>query len=165
METSIKEKRVLLTKEQKLKIVSEIESCQIDRKEASTKYNICGKTINTWIVQYGSSDDLVGKKYSQSERRHAAYKVITGEITTQHAARQLKVSPGTVMGWVGKFRNDIPNQNRKVDIQPEASPSSLQVDQKEIQELKIKVAALEMMVDIAERELKIEIRKKFGTKL
>lgn len=156
------------SKEQKLRIVQEVESGQLTRKEAMEKYNIIGhNTLNSWLLQFGNNPEgVVRKSHKKADQRLAAYKVITGKSTMEEIARSMQVSPAAVYKWVRKY---------KTDIQPQASPTDKQevqdlekdsdkAKQKEIEELKLKVAGLEMMIDIAEKELKIAIRKKPGTK-
>ena len=156
------------SKEQKIKIVEEIEAGLLTRKEAMEKYNIIGhQTLNSWLIQFGSSpDDVVKKQYKKADQRLAAYKIVSGEDTVDQLARTMKVSVGTVSMWVRKFKNEVPlkaktSNKRKVQ---EATSSSKE-QQKELEELRLKVAGLEMMIDIAEKDLKIDIRKKSGTKL
>ena len=66
---------IAVSKEQKTKIVEEIEAGQLTRKEAIEKYNIIGhQTLNSWLVQFGSSRDNVEKKqYKKADQRLAAY--------------------------------------------------------------------------------------------
>jgi transposase-like protein len=163
---SNKKKRSLFSKELRIKIVKEVESGQLTRHEALAKYNILStKTLNAWLVRYGISEDPINIRHSTVVRRQAAYRVITGEATAYDIAREMKISPGLVRAWVRKFRKAIHHEGQSQNSGTGASLS--QVDnahQKDLQDLKLKVAALEMMIDIAEKELKIEIRKKSGTK-
>lgn len=154
------------SKEQKIKIVEEIESGQLTRKEAMEKYNIVGhQTLNSWLIQFGANpEDVVKKQYKRADQRLAAFKIIRGEDTVDQVARTMKVSVGTVTMWVRKFKNEVPSKpDRKSKTQESSSLSKDQ--QKELEELRLKVAGLEMMIDIAEKNLKIDIRKKSGTKL
>lgn len=156
------------SKEQKIKIVEEIEAGQLTRKEAMEKYNIIGhQTLNSWLVQFGSNpDDVVKKQYKKADQRLAAYKIVSGEDTVDQVARAMKVSVGTVSMWVRKFKNEVPPKSNTSSKEKDQKASSLNEDQqKELEELLLKVAGLEMMIDIAEKDLKIDIRKKSGTKL
>jgi transposase-like protein len=156
------------SKEQKISIVKEIESGKLTRKEAREKYNIVGHgTLNSWLLQYSSNPEgMIGKQHKKAEQRLAAYKIVTGESTVDEISLAMGLTRGTVSGWVRKYKNDV-QQN---PLPPVASSQSKQVgnsdrgQQKALGELKLKVAGLEMMIDIAEKELKIDIRKKSGTK-
>ena len=71
------------SKEQKIKIVKEIEAGQLTRKEAMEKYNIVGhQTLNSWLIQFGANPaDVVKKQYKKADQRLAALKIINGEDT------------------------------------------------------------------------------------
>jgi transposase len=156
------------SKEQKIKIVQEIESGQLTRKEAMEKYNVVGNaTLNSWLRQYcDNPEGVVRKKYEKADQRLAAYKILTGESTVDEIARVMQIGSNTVSGWVRKYRKDVqqkPPSTPKKTSQEQVT--SLDKDQqKELAELRLKVAGLEMMIDIAEKDLKIDIRKKSGTK-
>jgi TolA-binding protein len=47
---------------------------------------------------------------------------------------------------------------------PAAPPQDLKTLQQQLQEAQLKIAALETMIEIAEKQYKIEIRKKPGAK-
>ncbi len=84
-----------------------------------------------------------------------------GESTMEEIARSMQVSPAAVYKWVRKYKTDIqpqPSPTGKQEVQ-DLGKDSDKAKQKEIEELKLKVAGLEMMIDIAEKELKIDIRK------
>ena len=156
------------SKEQKIRIVQEVESGQLTRKEAMEKYNIVGhNTLNSWLRQFGHNPKgIIRSQHKKSDQRLAAYRIITGESTIDEVARSMQIAPETVSGWVKKYRTDVeqkPSPAKKLDTQ-EHEKDSDKAQQKELEELRLKVAGLEMMIDIAEKELKIDIRKKPGTK-
>lgn len=156
------------SKEQKIKIVQEIDSGQLTKKEAMEKYNIVGHaTLYSWLYQFGKNPEgVVRKTHKKADQRLAAYKVIMGESTMEEIARSMQVSPAAVYKWVRRYKTDIQPQSSPTGKQEVQDPGkdSDKAKQKEIEELKLKVAGLEMMIDIAEKELKIDIRKKPGTK-
>jgi transposase-like protein len=156
------------SREQKISIVGEIESGKLTRKEAREKYNIVGHgTLNSWLLQYSSNPEgMIGKLHKKADQRLAAYKIVTGESTVDKTALAMGVTRGTVSGWVRKYKNDV-HQNLPPAVasnQFHQLSTSDKVQQKAFDELKLKIAGLEMMIDIAEKELKIDIRKKSGTK-
>lgn len=157
------------SKEQKIRIVQEIESGQLTRKEAMEKYNIVGHgTLNSWLLQYcNNPEGVVRKLYKKADQRLAAYKIITGESAVDELARSMQIASNTVSGWVRKYRKDVqqkPPSTTKEKSKEQPTGTIDKAQQKELEELRLKVAGLEMMIDIAEKELKIDIRKKPGTK-
>lgn len=153
---------LIFNQDERKKIVQEVESDQLSIREAMTKYNIINKnTLRSWLLKYGSNPtSILKEKLTQADRRKAAYLVIYKEATPAEVAAQMGVGLFSVWGWVRKYRDEVTLGNPK-----KAPQSALHSDQQnQIDDLKLKVAALEMMIDIAEKELHIEIRKKSGTK-
>ena len=155
---------MIFSQDERLKIVQEVESGQLSFRQALTKYNIINKnTLRSWLLKYGSNPNSILKsKITQADRRKAAYQIIYKEATPAEVAAQMGVGLFSVWGWARKYRNEV---NQKDSVTNETPRSAQQSEQKnEIENLKLKVAALEMMIDIAEKELDIDIRKKSGTK-
>ena len=155
---------LIFTQDERLKIVQEVESGQLSFREALTKYNIINSnTLRSWLLKYGNHPNSILKsKITHADRRKAAYQVIYKEASPAEVAAQMGVGLFSVWGWARKYRNEV---NLIDSCAKEAPRSVQQSDQKnEIDNLKLKVAALEMMIDIAEKELNIDIRKKSGTK-
>jgi transposase len=156
------------SKEQRISIVGEIQSGKLTRKEAKEKYKITGHgTLNSWLLRYGSNTEgVIRKQYNRADQRLTAYKVVTGELTVDEAARAMQVGREAVSNWVRTYRNDIHQHSVPAVASPPPKQlgKSNKIQQKALNELKLKVASLEMMIDIAEKDLKIDIRKKSGTK-
>ena len=162
----IKRKNYQFSKEQKIKIVQDLESGKVTRLEAMEKYNIGAyNTIKEWLIKYGSNKDfLVNKQYSKVDHRLAAYRILSGESTVEDTAREMDIGISSVRKWVSDYKDEF-----KVNPQPtatgrKASSGGDKEAKKELADLRLKVAGLEMMIDIAEKELGIDIRKKSGTK-
>lgn len=156
---------LIFNQDERKKIVQEVESGQLSIREAMTKYNIINKnTLRSWLLKYGSNPtSILKEKLTQADRRKAAYQVIYKEATPAEVAAQMGVGLFSVWGWVRKYRSEVSLDNNPASKQ--SPQSALHSDQQnQIEDLKLKVAALEMMIDIAEKELHIEIRKKSGTK-
>lgn len=155
---------LIFSQDERQKIVQEIESKQLSFNEALAKYNIINKnTLRSWFLKYGSNPkSMLNQKLTEADRRKAAYQVIYKEATPAEVAAQIGVGLFSVWGWVRKYRKEIDQKNPAAAALPKSALQSTQ--QSEIDDLKLKVAALEMMIDIAEKELNIDIRKKSGTK-
>lgn len=151
---------LIFTEEERIKAIQEIESGQLTFQQTMLKYKILDKeTLRYWIIKHAQDPQMeLKKKLTQVDRRKAAFQVIYKEATVSEVAAQMRVSPHSIRLWVRKFKNEA-------NISTKTEDNILQSDQQgEIQQLKLKIAALETMIDIAEQELKIEIRKKSGTK-
>lgn len=157
-----KRKHRIFSKEQRIKIVQEIESNQLSRAEAMEKYNIVNtSTLQSWILRYGSGEGAAKTRpIGKIEKRQAAYKVIAGEATVHDIAREMNVGLHTVWSWIRTAKDDISlgKPIKKVDA------TALAANQQQVEDLRLKITVLETMIDLAEKELNIDIRKKSGTK-
>ena len=88
-------------------------------------------------------------------------------MTMHQAAKKYSVTSETIRNWQKRYscntNNSIKQQEMSADS-PEIINSDQPETKKEPDILKLKIAALETMIDIAEKEYNIEIRKKAGTK-
>ena len=66
----------------------------------------------------------------------------------------------TVWAWVREIRKELSLESP----QDKSAPKTLSKEAEELASLRLKVSALETMIDIAESELGVDIRKKSGTK-
>lgn len=151
----------------KKQAVKEIESGELTIPQAMEKYEITDRrSIISWMRQYS---ELEESEYIQAPipidvRRKAAYQVEIGVLTIKQAAKQYQVTSATIVSWGKRYSTCDVNKNvhlHKMLTSPELveSPAS-----NEPGLLKLKIAALETMIDIAEKQFNIEIRKKAGTK-
>lgn len=151
---------LIFAHDERKRIVDEVQSGQLTFREALSKYNIINKnTLRSWLLKYGNDPkSILAQKLTNADRRRAAYRVIYQEATPAEVAAEMGVGLFSVWGWVRKYRNETPIEN------PIIQSVEKSVRQTEVDDLKLKVAALEMMIDVAEKELNIDIRKKSGTK-
>jgi transposase-like protein len=90
-------------------------------------------------------------------------------LSIKEAAIANGICTNTVCKWIrtiNQENTDLAVLNRSVMAQqPPAVPTQdLKALQQQLQEAQLKIAALETMIEIAEKEYKIEIRKKPGAK-
>lgn len=153
---------------QKKKIVSEIESGELTAEEAKAKYGISSpKTLKTWVVRFASNPDLdIRRKqqYPPSHRCRIALELASGSLTPQQAARENKVGLTTIRLWMKEFKTATPTNTKKSPKGLSGKDSTIQDAASQINHLQLKVIALETMIDIAEKQFDIDIRKKSGTK-
>lgn len=147
--------------------VNEMESGQISIQEAMVKYQVKKmETIQNWITRF-ATDKNFGRRRSTSvmTRRQAVLEIETGALTEAEASRKYNVGMATISDWKKKYScgmsNNTPQEKMKTDAIP---PKETKQQEKIIQEMKLRIAALETMIDLAEEEYKISIRKKHGTR-
>ena len=149
--------------------VKEIEVGLLSLKEAMLKYKIHqAHTIQGWMKEYS---EIYRNNYMQTyrtdaERRQIVYKIKSGVLSIDQASQHYRVTKRTIERWIPLYYCEPIKDNdmREKNVQPGEMDKSVKALQKEVDFLRLKVEGLETMIDIAEKELKINIRKKAGTK-
>jgi transposase-like protein len=153
----------IFSKDERKKIVALIDQGEITRQEAMQQYGIAEPdTLRSWILRYSvNPENILGKVFSKAEKRQAAYRIITGEVSNSELATELSVDPSSLRRWVRDVRAEIGLSKSSKDL---PSLGVITSHHQTVEDLRLKIAALETMIDIAEKELNIDIRKKSGTK-
>ncbi len=163
-------KRERFDKRLVLKIVSEVEA-GVPRKQLMEKYG-CGKaTIDDWMRQYGSAGYQASKREIRSnlEKHTIVRAIIEGHMTVAEAkvAYQISVSK-TIYSWIRAYQKDndifIEEKAPPMAIKKRSTSSDIKDLQQALKDAELKIETLNTMIDIAEEELKIDIRKKSGAK-
>ena len=97
----------------------------------------------------------------------------SGGASYRSLSKKSGISPGLIAQWVKRV-DDISSNNQKAvllskfklvsKVKEESESQKVKALQKALEDALLKNKALEKMIDIAEDELKINIRKKSGTK-
>jgi transposase-like protein len=114
-------------------------------------------------------------KYSADFRARICVEVMSGQLTVYEARQVYGISyTSNIYRWLKEFKQTLPAAILQVmNAEKLTPPSAKQPNDPEqktreleaaLELAKLKITALEMMIDIAESELKIDIRKKSGTK-
>ncbi len=156
-----------------LEVVKLIEE-GMPRKEVNRMYQLGPSTLNTWMRKYGSSTYQSGKRrsFSPLEKSKILAEIEQGRLTMSEAQKKYKISSeGTIRSWLYKSKQENPtfcqlmNKSMGEGNQKASSDTGeIQSLQKALEEANLKIKALNTMIDIAEEQLKIDIRKKSGTK-
>lgn len=107
-------------------------------------------------------------KYEESFRRWLSTEIHSGRMTSKHAITELKITEPALYKIL---KNYPPPVNVTLPVMTETEKRKLEKLQQRIKELEkqledaqVKNMALETLVDVAEKDLKIPIRKKPGAK-
>lgn len=122
-------------------------------------------------------------KYSEATKRQAVYRVLSGELRKVDAKREYGLrGHGTLDYWIECYGHGILSEHKELLQQmreprkkmntavkgemPEAEDLRRRIKQleRELQDAKLRAEAYSRMIDLAEQELKVAIRKKSGTK-
>lgn len=155
-----------------LKIVKEVEE-GLPRKMANKIYGLGKSSLDSWMKRYGSEYyHQVQKKqsYTKLQKRTIVTAIEQGRMTIKEAqvAYNLKTEK-TIRVWLLRFKGE------KVDLCIETHPEmakqkptipspGTEALEKALREAELKIKALNTMIDVAEEQLKIDIRKKSGAK-
>ena len=170
LQGSLKAKKPRVDKKGIRAAVSSVES-GISRKVICEQYAIALSTLDTWMRLYGSADYQAHKRrtFTHQQKSSIVRAITEGRLNIKEAAAANSVPVDTVRSWIRTINREnaeLAVLNRAVMAQqPPASPAQdLKALQQQLQEAQLKIAALETMVEIAEKQYKIEIRKKPGAK-
>jgi len=170
LQASVKRKRTWVNKEEIHAAVSSVEA-GISRKSVCEQYNIALSTLNVWMRSYGSAHYHRHKRrsFTPQQKRNIVRAITEDRLSVKEAAIANSISVDAIRGWmrtINQENTELAVLNRSVMAQqlPVSSPGDLKALQQQLQEAQLKIAALETMIEIAEKQFKIEIRKKPGAK-
>ena len=154
-----------------LKIVKLVEE-GLPRQEAIRMYDLGKSTLDAWMKNYGSDhyhDKLKRKQYTSLQKRTIVSAIEQGRMSINEAQVAYKINQKTIRGWLQRFKAEkvelyVENQipvGKKKKAETIVKTAALQ---KALQEAELKIKALNTLIDVAEEQLKISIRKKSGAK-
>ena len=157
----------------KKQAVEEYLSGEIPIAEIAKKYGVTSPArIHSWVKQVERGEDrLMGgyKRIKKDLKMKIVREIITGQLTEKEALVKYNIAVvDSIRDWCSKFSPDINSSNsdiiymkRAKFVEKDNEATNLN---KVIRDLQEKVLGLETMIDVAEKEFKIEIRKKSGAK-
>lgn len=155
-----------------LKIVSEVEA-GLPRKEANRIYNLGKSTLHGWMRTYGSPDyqeNIKRKHFSNLQKRTIVAAIEQGRMSIKEARAAYGIkNEKSIRSWLLQYKGE------KVELctvtEPEMAKKSQPISaaeaealQKALEEAQMKIKALNTLIDVAEEQLKIDIRKKSGAR-
>lgn len=155
-----------------LKIVQEVEN-GLPRKEATRIYDLGKNSISSWMRDYGSTkyqETIKRRSYTKLQKRTIVNAIEQGRLTVKEAKIAYNIKTERIIrGWIIQFKSEkveICIENTSPMTKDKSSSKDLEKEalQKTLQEAELKIKALNTLIDVAEEQLKIEIRKKSGAK-
>jgi len=156
-----------------LEIVKQVED-GMPRQLAREKYDLGKSSLSTWLKAYGSKTYHAHKRktYTNLEKSTIVAAVEQGRMSIKQAQIAYCVrSEKSIRDWVnksilekGKFSVSIKaDMSKRKKTTEEINPVEADL-QKALQEAQLKIIALNTLIDVAEEQLKIDIRKKSGAR-
>lgn len=123
----------------------------------SEKTGIKHHTIRRWITQMQDIQKRTYKKYPIEIRMEVIREVKSGNLTLIQAKDLYDIkSIATIRNWITRYEIHVPNKDMETDHIKTLKDALIKANHK--------INALETMIDIAESQLKVQIRKKHGAK-
>ncbi len=141
----------------------------VPRRDLQSQYGISKRSLASWIAN-GVPSGQRHKVYSMAEKRSVVRAVETGMSIRQAQIAFDIASDSSIRTWIKAFKegnaelsfsNPLKMAKKTTDQSEKTELESLQ---KALEEEILKNRALNTMIDIAEQQLKIDIRKKSGAK-
>lgn len=155
-----------------LKIVKEVEA-GLPRKEANRIYGLGKSTLHGWMRDYGTSNyhqNIKRKSFSNLQKRTIVTAIGQGRLTIKEAKTAYNIKTEKIIrSWIGQYKSEkveICIENTSPMAKDKSSSKDLEKEalEKALQEAELKIKALNTLIDVAEDQLKIDIRKKSGAK-
>jgi len=138
------------------------------------RYGVSRTAISKWMRDHGSKeyrDKQRGKGLTDVEKRSIVRQVEQG-ILTPHAARQTYgLSGNTLNKWLkASLKENVelaaydPFEMKDIPVVPSDSDPEKEALKKALEEARLKISALNTLIDVAEDQFKIKIRKKAGAR-
>lgn len=155
-----------------LKIVKEVEN-GLPRKTAIRIYGLGKSTIDGWMNKFGSleyQENIKRRSYSNLQKRTIVTAIEQGRLTIKEARIAYNIKhEKTIRDWLFQYKSEkVEICIEKITSMAKKNPLSKNIEkealQKALQEAELKIKALNTLIDVAEDQLKIDIRKKSGAK-
>lgn len=104
---------------------------------------------------------------TEQEKEAIIAEYLLGETTFRNLEKKYGIDFRVIHSWVTKFKGNIVHDKKKPKNQKsilEELPSDVKSLQEELRKVKLHNDLLNAIIDIAEDQLKINIRKKSGTR-
>jgi transposase len=160
----------------KRKVLAEYNNREISQEEFCKQYNISPTSIRNWQLQIERApEDLKSisprPHHTEGFKLQVVKEVVMGGLSFVEAQKKYNIaSRNTVVEWCKRYSDQIggikiqsPMKKNKEDS-PQPQDDRIAQLEKALEDSNLKNLALETMINIAEKELKINIRKKSGTK-
>ena len=175
----IKKSYRTFNRQQKKAILAEINEGKRDPKEILKEHGISTElslVLKRWPEQIKRNENNLfvtpKRKYEEDLKHDIIRQIEFGQLTTKEAIQKYDIvgGKGVIEYWRKKYSSHITplSQIKSMSESEKKDLTSTQKQKKEfekaLEQANLKILGLETMIDIAEKELNIEIRKKSGSK-
>ncbi len=105
------------------------------------------------------------QKFTETFKRQVIAEVLSGRLTKEQARKQYQIrGKSLIINWIRKFDLPTPIYMSEPSLNEKDLQTKIKRMERELEDAQLRAEAYSKMIDIAERELKISIRKKSNTK-
>ena len=155
-------------------VVRQIEE-GLPRQEALLTYGLKKVTLSSWMRRYASSQYMDCRKIRSAKTKRSVVRAIgEGRMNISEAMTACNIKAAkTIRHWVAldkQENDDLADSNLSALNKKKSSQQSATINaevkalQQQLADAQLKIAALNTLIDVAEEQLKINIRKKPGAK-
>jgi len=156
----------------KKQLVAEVEQEDGTISIVADRHGVNYSVLSAWMKKYGSEAYKNSKRPRRAlpERERIASEIILGKLTITEVQIKYDVPcRDTVTSWIREYKRsqkEFHLPNVEVSTWPNAIESNTEQElpNQALKVAQLKIRALEIMLDIASAEFKVNIRKKFGAK-
>jgi transposase-like protein len=155
-----------------LQAVRDLESGEVTVAEIMERCEVKRATVMNWLKKHsGLYNEGIARHHTPKEAKRLAVRQLeSGALTRREIAEKYNVDVSTVSHWKKQYSCKMQHTKKKEFLVPDTDVASVteggidKILQGQLEELQLKVYALETMIDLAEKAFQIDIRKKCGTK-
>ena len=147
----------------------------VPRSVFTKRYGVCRSTLSSWMREHGSpayQAKRQGKHLSKVEKETILRLIQQGNLTTHQARKTYGIGGDVLDRWLKAAMRKNPDlviesrnaMKKKSAEEPEMVDPEKRALEKALQEAQLKIHALNTLIDVAEEQFKIAIRKKPGAK-
>lgn len=146
----------------------------VPRSVITYQYGISRSTLCDWMRKHSSLDYQAkreGRQLSETEKRSIVRLIEQGQLTPHAARKSYGISGSTLQKWQRSMKENAElavNENDAMKQEPADQPGlpdpEKEALKKALEEAQLKIRALNTLIDVAEDQFKIAIRKKPGAR-
>lgn len=134
----------------------------------SERHGLLRSRVQVWMNKYGSSDYLSGRKKRRSpaEKNKIVREILSGRSTISEVQFKYNIDcRDTITWWIREYKKAEQELSGLAETDPVPQKDMQLIEmQRELELARLKIRALEIVVDIASDQFKVDIIKKFGAK-
>jgi|ERR1041385_5462007 transposase-like protein len=147
----------------------------VPRSVFTKQYGVCRSTLSSWMRDHGSPEYQAkrqGKHLSKVEKETILRLIQQGQLTTHQARKTYGIGGDVLARWLQTAARKNPDlvihshgamKKKPAEQSDLPDPGRLALE-KALEEAQLKIHALNTLIDVAEEQFKIAIRKKPGAK-